>query len=430
MADIQKPVIVIPGITATSLTDEYPLATRELWSMVLRKEYRRLALHPDDLRYETIEPADVRVGRLFAIYNDLIEALRFELSPKADYPTPVFAFPYDWRMDLRQSAAELGDFVEEVIARTRLLRHYAGYETIEQVDLVAHSMGGLVICEYLSQFGNAERIGKVVTLGTPFLGSIEAVVKLTTGMGNLSGDKPSERERETARSIPAIYQLLPSYPKAAIGQDGENVSLFDPANWQPSIVASLAEYVRLHSVKDFKPAKRMKERAGEIFESLLDAARTHRETVKKLKPSNAGLSPERWLAIVGIGAKTRVQLTVSGLPGKPRFEISDEQYVEMWNKDPTSRDTGDATVPLPAALPPFLPEERLVCVSPDDFSWIEVGDRTLMAAAGLHAALPTMNLVQRLVVKHLRPVFRGEVWGRRVPGAKKWSPPIANLREN
>ncbi len=429
MADIQNPLIVIPGITATSLNDEYPLATRELWSMVLRKEYRRLALHPDDLRYETIEPADVRVGRLFSIYNDLIEALRFELSPKADYPTPVFAFPYDWRMDLRQSAAELADFVEEVIARTRLLRHYTGYEAIEQVDLVGHSMGGLVVCEYVSQFGNARRIGKVVTLGTPFLGSIEAVVKLTTGMGNLSGDKPSERERETARSIPAIYQLLPSYPKAVVDQNGENISLFDPANWQPSIVGSLAEYVRLHSVKDFKPVKRMKERAAEILDSLLDAARSHRETVQKLKPTNASLSLENWLAIVGIGAKTRVQLTVKGLSGKPRFEISEEQYIDEWREDPNSKETGDSTVPLAGAIPPFLPQEQLVCVSPNDFSWIEVGDRTLMAAAGLHAALPTMNLVQRLIVRHLRPEFRGEVWGRRVPGTNNWSPPIPGLRE-
>ncbi|MDO8631307.1 MAG: alpha/beta fold hydrolase [Phycisphaerales bacterium] len=429
MAEIQNPVVVIPGITATSLNDEYPFASRELWSMVFRKEYGRLSLHPDDLRYETIEPADVRVGRLFSIYDDFIGALRYELSPKADHPTPVFAFPYDWRRDLRETAAELGDFIEEVIARTRLLRHYAGYESNEQVDLVGHSMGGLLICEYLSQFGNRKRVGKIATLGTPFLGSIEAVVKLTTGMGNLSGDKPTERERETARSIPAIYQLLPTFHGGVVDPNGDDVDMLSPENWQPSIAASLAEYVRLYSVKDSKPVKRQKERAAEILESLLDLARKHRRTVGALNPSSAGVAQDRWLAVVGIGYKTRIQLTVSGLPKSPWFEISDDQYIDEWNDDKSSRRTGDATVPLLGALPPFLPEEQLVCVSPDDFSWVEVGDRTLMAAAGLHAALPTMNLVQRLVVKHYRPAFRGKVWGRRVPGATSWTPPIPKLDE-
>jgi len=429
MAELQNPVVVIPGITATSLRDEYPPASRELWSMVLRKEYARLSLHPDSLRYETVEPADVRVGRLFSIYDDFIEALRYELSPKADQPTPVFAFPYDWRMDLRETAAELRDFIEEVIARTRLLRHYVGYESVETVDLVGHSMGGLLICEYLAQFGDRKRVGKIATLGTPFLGSIEAVVKLATGMGNLSGEKPSERERETARTIPAIYQLLPTYSGAAVDGDGNDVDLLDSKNWQAGILASLAEYVRLHSVTDFKPVKRQKERAGEILESLLELARQHRKTVNTLNPSSAGLGSDRWLAIVGIGARTRVQLTVSGLPNKPRFDISENDYIDEWTKNHDSRRTGDATVPLMGALPPFLPEEQLVCVSPDDFGWIEIGDRTLMAAAGLHAALPTMNLVQRLVIKHFRPAYRGEVWGRPAPGATTWSPPIAGLKQ-
>ena len=68
---VQNPVIVVPGITATSLVDDYPLNTDELWSMVVNKEYARIALHPDDLRYEAIEPAHVVPRQLFPIYEDL-----------------------------------------------------------------------------------------------------------------------------------------------------------------------------------------------------------------------------------------------------------------------------------------------------------------------------------------------------------------------
>jgi len=34
---VQNPVIVVPGVTATSLVDDYPLRTDELWSMVVNK---------------------------------------------------------------------------------------------------------------------------------------------------------------------------------------------------------------------------------------------------------------------------------------------------------------------------------------------------------------------------------------------------------
>ena len=47
---VQNPVIVIPGITATDLVDDYPLHADEVWTMVFNKEYERVALHPDDLR--------------------------------------------------------------------------------------------------------------------------------------------------------------------------------------------------------------------------------------------------------------------------------------------------------------------------------------------------------------------------------------------
>ena len=73
----------------------------------------------------------------------------------------------------KSTATELDGIIEEVIARTKLLRHYDGYNKVEKVDLVGHSMGGLLICEYLGRFGTKKRIGKVATLGTPFLGSID-----------------------------------------------------------------------------------------------------------------------------------------------------------------------------------------------------------------------------------------------------------------
>ena len=419
---IQNPVIVVPGITATSLVDDYPLKTDELWSMVFNKEYARIALHPDDLRYEAIEPAHVVPRQLFPIYEDLIKALRFELSSRADRQTPVFAYPYDWRMDMAATAARLGDFVEEVLARTRLLHHYEGADELK-VDLVGHSMGGLLICEYLSQFGKRSNVSKVATIGTPFSGSIEAIVKMTTGMSVLTGSEPKEREREAARVTPALYQLLPSFDEAVVDVAGDTIDIFDAKNMQRSVVKSLTEFVRLYSVGT-RSADR-ESRAEEILAQMLAGARRHRQTVNEFKTANAGLRQSDWLAIAGAGQKTRIQMAVGQKSGKPRFVINEEQFVnELGGDNPKSMRTGDGTVPLASAVPSFLPRSGLVCVTEEDLGLFELRDRLLVEIGGFHGLLPRVNLVQRLVARHLQPKYGGEVWGRRLPGSSSWRPPL------
>jgi len=62
---IQPPVIVAPGITASNLDDFYPMPPGAVWSTVLKKKYDRIALHPDDVRYEAREPARVRAVSTF-----------------------------------------------------------------------------------------------------------------------------------------------------------------------------------------------------------------------------------------------------------------------------------------------------------------------------------------------------------------------------
>jgi len=82
---------------------------------------------------------------------------------------PVFVFAYDWRQPLARSELKLEAFVAEVIDRTKLLRYYYGtdwYET-PHVDLVGHSMGGMLIAGYLERLKKKARVGKVATIRDP-----------------------------------------------------------------------------------------------------------------------------------------------------------------------------------------------------------------------------------------------------------------------
>src|SRR5687768_15282696 len=120
-----SPVILVPGITATYLRDEYQLPPDRVWG-VLQHEYARVALHPDDPRFEAVEPARVRADSIFEVpYKEIIQELRFNLCPSEDQPVPVFPFAYDWRLPLDFIEKQFSDFVDEVIDRTKLIRYYA-----------------------------------------------------------------------------------------------------------------------------------------------------------------------------------------------------------------------------------------------------------------------------------------------------------------
>jgi hypothetical protein len=93
-----------------------------------------------------------------------------------------------------------------------------------------------------------------------------------------------------------------------------------------------------------------------------------------------------------------------------------------------ARSTGDGTVPFEGALPGFLDETDIVCVTPEDFGYWEVQDRALASLAGLHGILPNMNMLHRLLVRFFTgaPDRRDNTWGRSVPGVTKsqWNPPL------
>ena len=424
------PVIVVPGITASSLRDEYPLPPETVWS-VLTKDYARISLHPDDTRYEVMEPARLRADQLLEVaYRELVEELRYNLRPSEDQPVPVYPFAYDWRHPLDALEVQLAAFVDEVIERTKLMRHYyaAGYADDPKVVLVGHSMGGLIISGYLSQRRRKSRVAKVVTLATPFRGSFEAVIKLTTGTANLGTDTPSSREREAARVTPALYDLLPSCGGLEVEEGLAGTDLFDPRLWQESILDTLEEYVRLYAVG----RKNRSQQARELFSALLSAARSHRKRIEAFRLSHAGLKPDDWLCVVGVDAKTRVRLRVTRARQGPQFEFNGEDRDNQWQTgldDAARRATGDGTVPFEGALPRFLALENLVCVTPDDYGYWEVQDRALTRVAGFHGILPNMNMVHRLIVRHLRggSDTRGNTWGRPAPGVQPeaWQPPLA-----
>ncbi|MFT3780794.1 MAG: hypothetical protein QM790_02185 [Nibricoccus sp.] len=430
---LPNPVIVIPGITASDLRDEYSTETERIWSL-LSKQYERVYLHPDNVRYEARQPAIVRPDRVWGVvYTELVEELRHELTQRADQPVPVYPFAYDWRQPLRMTDAHLERFIDEVIERTKLMPHYYrdGYADRLQVDLVGHSMGGLIIAGYLKRMGVKARIGKVATLGTPFRGSHEAVARVATGLDRLGIEPSPSREREAARITPALYHLVPHYEGAVVGPEGTNTDLFQPSSWQASVPMSVAQYVRLYSVMLNRTPEQIQEAAAILFATMLADSREYLQNIETMDLAETSLgAKENWLCVIGVGEKTRVRTRIVIENGAQWFDLDrPEDVTNQWPDGPAKTDTGDSTVPYLGAKPAFLDTANLVCVCKRDYAWTEVGDRALAQFGGLHGALPVMNLNHRLLASHFLGAAIGDLWGRTPPDLDgAWEPPLKGIQ--
>lgn len=422
--NLPSPVIFVPGIMGSALRDEYPVSPEPVWTVLKAalKSYERITLHPDNLRYEVVEPARVAKDGVFSLfYEEIIEELRHNLSPSPDEPVPVFPFAYDWRQPLARTQQLLSDFIDEVMDRTALMKHYHadGYSAQGgKVSLVGHSMGGLVIAGLLRTQG-MDRVDKVATMASPFQGSIEAVAKTAVGVGGFSIGTGGSREREAARLTPALYHLLPSYPNAVVSEDGVERDIFLHDTWQQGILDTIALFIRRHaSVPD-----NASERAVQVLTAMLDQAWEHRNDLGNLVLPDS----RRWLCIVGVGCETRLKVTLQpGSDSRPIFNIG--APTNDWSKGNPGNLTGDGTVPFLGARCGFIPEDEVVCVCPDDFGMFEFKDR-LIAQLGFHSAIPGMNLVHRMVADHLKGRASRSKGGRPSPllGQNAWNPPVKGL---
>ncbi len=74
---------------------------------------------------------------------------------------PLYGTSYFSPQSVVTSARHLQEFVAYVMAR----------EDAERVDIVAHSLGGVVARYFIEQMGGAEHVGRLVTLGSPHRGT-------------------------------------------------------------------------------------------------------------------------------------------------------------------------------------------------------------------------------------------------------------------
>jgi hypothetical protein len=119
-----------------------------------------------------------------------------------------FEFPYDWRRDNRVAARRLQKQSSKWLeARRKTL----GNDKAKLI-LICHSMGGLVSRYFLEVLGGWRDTLALITFGTPYRGSLNAVNFVANGMKKKLGPIPIVDLSDLLRSFTSVYQLLPIYP--------------------------------------------------------------------------------------------------------------------------------------------------------------------------------------------------------------------------
>jgi pimeloyl-ACP methyl ester carboxylesterase len=216
--ELRDVVVILPGITGSQLSvDDNPVwalggKSIALGLISLGKRLDKLRLpdgegYADDLRVTA--PAlmtDLHVipGLWSPIkgYDRLTSffAQRFGASPEEGN---LLAFPYDWRLSNEVAAKRLLKTVEPVLERWRE-RHADA-----QLVLVCHSMGGLVARWFLDVLGGHELTRWLITIGTPYAGSVKALGALVNGLPSKLGPLGPDLTA-LVRSFPSVYELLPT----------------------------------------------------------------------------------------------------------------------------------------------------------------------------------------------------------------------------
>ncbi len=256
-----------------------------------------------------------KIDPVFHTYDDLLES--FVIN---EYdPAYVIPFAYDWHVSNGFTAQLLAQKIATIKERTGMSR----------VDVVAHSMGGLVARAYIESDSYGGDVDQVITLATPHYGAPRAYLlweagEFPTRLGIESiGDKVIKeivayiaQENGYAsifdyvRGVPAesVRELLPTYPY-----------LYDAGRSDAPLLVSAAQYPQNTFLERLNDAKYVARLRAVKFVKIVGDKNHAENTVAGFNVLQHDYPDGRWTHGRPIGFETRF-LTDGGI----RYGTGDE----------------------------------------------------------------------------------------------------------
>lgn len=229
-------VILLPGIMGSELHSAageliWPGAPSEL-----------LFPYPDSKMKQLLDPG-LQVGDIIRHvsvsnqYASLIDALGSCGFTEAGVKPTLMVCPYDWRKDNALAAERLADKVKQS-------RQNHGVDAV--INLVAHSMGGLV-SRYLLESGKYDdatcpgfaNVKRLITIGTPHRGAPLALCAALGQIKRLFLSAKQVKELASKPDFPSLYQLMPPEGEPFVWNTDTSARL-SPANvYEADVLAML-----------------------------------------------------------------------------------------------------------------------------------------------------------------------------------------------
>jgi pimeloyl-ACP methyl ester carboxylesterase len=257
-------VVLLPGITGSVLRKD----GKDVWAASAQTALRTLASRGRGIQALALPPdappnaddgvtaprlmPDVHIiPGLWRIdgYSRILETITSTFDVRSGQN--LFAFPYDWRRDNRVAAHRLARASHQWLGRWR---KQSGNDNARLI-LVAHSMGGLIARYFLEPLEGWTSTRMLVTFGTPYRGSVNALDFIANGLRKKLGPVTLIELTDLLRSFDSVYQLLPVYPCLDAGDgslrritEGTDVPGLDPGRAAAALRfhQEIAEAVQAH----------------------------------------------------------------------------------------------------------------------------------------------------------------------------------------
>lgn len=348
------PIIVLPGVMGTRLFSAYELdydKSTVIWdpqvgaddivgsadSLVglsndlLGKVYVKPPQNQQLLKeHENSFGIEYREYGALNTYKNLIDTL----CDSTD--RPVYFFGYNWMESNSDNADKLREFINEL--------------NTDKVDLVCHSMGGIVASSYMSKYKSEDKVDKIVTCGTPYEGAPGIINKMQnwdilvdndnfiltdSTIGDVLGDVAlgllGGLTKQTKTKITTAAELVPS----------------------KNYVSRVAMYKKGIPVEEAISFDEYKTICKNIFKEKYDAGLIFQEAIKGSTGYNNLLDYDRAYFLIGTNQKTITSIV---------FNKSDDVTKILYEDDLKYETKGDGTVPYISSTMSYavkkLPDDR------------------------------------------------------------------------
>ena len=213
---LRNPVLIVPGVLGTNIFK----GAEKLWLDLLRNFTDISDQFMDPLQFDnSLLPLDtsldlgnvisretVNIGLGNIVVSDYTFSLIKEFEDQgytqgATANDNLFLFPYDWRYGVSvNNVNELKQKIQDIKTQTGS----------NEVDVVAHSTGGLLVKKYVMDNPVNNYIGKAVFVGVPNTGAPKAIKVLLQGDGFGIPWLADGEMKKISKNLPVVYDLSPS----------------------------------------------------------------------------------------------------------------------------------------------------------------------------------------------------------------------------